>query len=123
MQAQVDTKNKITIVNDHLATLPTKVNTLDGMQKNLSTFFQKFIEANFMEQPLHQEGFESSPSMGIHSHTFVHDLFLPKVDVNKFDGLDPTILVTQMKHYFSLDGIINDLMKLCVGVLYLYLEC
>jgi hypothetical protein len=30
--------------------------------------------------------------------------------------------VTQMEHYFSLHGIIDDLMKLRVGVLYLDLE-
>jgi hypothetical protein len=72
------------------------------------------------EQPLHQEGVESSHSMGLHSNPFVHDLCLPKVDVNKFDGSDPTGWVTQMEHYFSLHGITNDLMKLCVNVLYLY---
>jgi hypothetical protein len=64
------------------------------------------------EQPFHQEGVESSHSMGLHSNPFVHDLCLPKVDVNKFDGLDPTSWVTQMEHYFSLHGITNDLMKL-----------
>jgi hypothetical protein len=57
--------------------------------------------------------------MGLHSNPFVHDLCLPKVDVNKFDGSNPTGWVTQMEHYFSLHGITNDLMKLCVGVLYL----
>jgi hypothetical protein len=57
--------------------------------------------------------------MGLHSHTLVCDLRLTKVDVNKFDGSDPTAWVTQMEHYFSLHGITNDLMKLHVGVLYL----
>jgi hypothetical protein len=47
----------------------------------------------------------------------------PKVDMNKFDGSDPSSWVTQMEHYFSLHGITNDLMKLRVGVLYLDLEC
>jgi hypothetical protein len=47
----------------------------------------------------------------------------PKVDMNKFDGSDPSGWVTQMEHYFSLHGIIDDLHKLKVGVLYLDVEC
>jgi hypothetical protein len=40
-----------------------------------------------------------------------------KVDMNKFDGSDPTGWVTQMERYFSLHGIIDGLMKLRVGAL------
>jgi hypothetical protein len=50
-------------------------------------------------------------------------LHFPKVDMNKFDGSDPSGWVTQMEHYFSLHGIIDDLHKLHVGVLYLDVEC
>jgi hypothetical protein len=71
----------------------------------LSTFLDKFKGPNSSEQPLHQEGVESSHSMDLHSNSFAHDLCLPKVDVNKFDGLDPTGWVTQMEHYFLLHGI------------------
>jgi hypothetical protein len=42
--------------------------------------------------------------------------------MNKFDGSDPLGWVTQMKHYFSLHGIIDDLYKLHLGVLYLEVE-
>jgi hypothetical protein len=41
------------------------------------------------------------------------------VDVNKFDGFDPTSWVTQMEHYFSLYDIIDDLAKLWYGVLHI----
>jgi hypothetical protein len=41
------------------------------------------------------------------------------VDVTKFDGSDPTSWVTQMEHYFSLYGIIDELSKLWYGVLHL----
>jgi hypothetical protein len=44
---------------------------------------------------------------GVRFHTLVCDLRLPKLDVNKFDGLEPTIWVTQMEHYFSLHGVIT----------------
>jgi hypothetical protein len=40
------------------------------------------------------------------------------VDVTKFDCSDPNGWVTQMKHYFSLYGITDDLAKLKYGVLY-----
>jgi hypothetical protein len=42
--------------------------------------------------------------------------------VNKFDGSDPMGWVTQMEHYFSLHGITDDLIKLCISVLYLDLN-
>jgi hypothetical protein len=57
------------------------------------------------DQPLHPEGDTSSNSQNFQSHHFQHDLRLPRVDVNKFDGSDPTGWVTQMEHYFSLHGI------------------
>jgi hypothetical protein len=41
------------------------------------------------------------------------------VDVTKFYGSDPTGWVTQMEHYFSLYGIIDELAKLRYGVLHL----
>jgi hypothetical protein len=41
------------------------------------------------------------------------------VDVNKFDGSDPTVWVTQMEHYFSLYGITNELDKIWYGVLHI----
>jgi hypothetical protein len=56
--------------------------------------------------------------MGLHSNHFVHDMCLPKVDVNKFDCFDPTGWATQMEHYLSLHGITVDLMNLCVSILY-----
>jgi hypothetical protein len=60
--------------------------------------------------------------MAFHSNSLHRDLCLPKVEVNKFDGSDPTGWVTQTKHYFSLHGIIDELDKLHYGVLYLDLE-
>jgi hypothetical protein len=71
------------------------------------------------DQPFHPEGETSSNS---HSHQFQRDLRLPRVDVNKFDGSDPTGWVTQMEHYFSLHGITDELAKLRYGVLHLDLE-
>jgi len=86
---------------------------------NYPNLLLKSIATHSQEQPFHQEGVESSHSMRFHSNPFVCDLHLPKVDVNKFDGFSPTSWVTQMEHYFSLHGITNDLMKLCVSVFYL----
>jgi hypothetical protein len=60
--------------------------------------------------------------MALHYNSLSHDPRLPRVEVNKFDGLDPTGWVTQMEHYFSLHGINDDLAKLRYGFLYLYSE-
>jgi hypothetical protein len=69
--------------------------------------------------PPHIEGDHSSHSHNFHNHHFQHDLRLPRVDVTKFDGSDPTGWVTQMEHYLSLYGITDDLAKLWYGVLHL----
>lgn len=47
----------------------------------------------------------------------------PKVDLNKFDGSDPTSWVDQLEHYFSFHAITYDILKLFIGVLYLDREC
>jgi hypothetical protein len=60
--------------------------------------------------------------MDFHSNSFHHDPCLPRVEVNKFDGWDPTRWVTQMERYFSLQHITDKLEKLHYGVLYLDLE-
>jgi hypothetical protein len=69
--------------------------------------------------PPHIEGDHSSHSHTLQNHHFQRDLRLPRVDVTKFDGSDPTGWVTQMEHYFSLYGIIDYLAKLWYGVLHL----
>jgi hypothetical protein len=69
--------------------------------------------------PPHTVGDHSSHSHNSQNHHFQRDLRLPRVDVTKFDGLDPTGWVTQMKHYFSLYDITDDLAKLRYGVLHL----
>jgi hypothetical protein len=68
------------------------------------------------EPPLHTEGETSSHSQNFQPHHFQCDLQLLNVDVTKFDGLDPTGWVTQMEHYFSLYGIMDELAKLQYGV-------
>jgi hypothetical protein len=63
------------------------------------------------------EGETSSHSF--QPHHFQRDICLPRVDVTKFDGSNPTGWVTQMEHYFSLYNITDDLDKLRYGVLHL----
>jgi hypothetical protein len=69
--------------------------------------------------PPHTKGDHSSHSHTLQNHHFQHDLPLPRVDVTKFDGLDPTSWVTQMEHYFYLYDNTDDLAKLWYGVLHL----
>jgi hypothetical protein len=45
------------------------------------------------------------------------------VDVTKFYGSDPIGWVTQMEHYFSLYGIMDELAKIWYSVLHLDQEC
>jgi hypothetical protein len=74
------------------------------------------------KQHYNPKGIDSSNSQAFHSNYLHRELHLPRVEVNKFDGLDPTGWITQMEHYFSLHDITNELTKLCYGVLYLDLK-
>jgi hypothetical protein len=74
------------------------------------------------DSPPHTKGEHSSHSHNFQHHYFHRDLRLPRVDVTKFHGSDPTGWVTQMEHYFSLYKITDDLAKLWYGVLHLYQE-
>jgi hypothetical protein len=125
------TKNDIKGLTYNISTLNSKFETLSKEVKNLTslsgcekldTMMSQFWGPTSYEQPSHQEGTDSSHSMAFHSNPLHHELHLPKVEVNKFDGSDPTGWVTQMEYYFSLHGIIDDLTKLHIGVLYLDLE-
>jgi hypothetical protein len=62
--------------------------------------------------PYNPEGSESSHFTLFHSNHFQRKLLLPRIEVNKFDGIDPTGWVTQMEYYFSLHDITDDLAKL-----------
>jgi hypothetical protein len=62
---------------------------------------------------------DSSQALHFQYNSFHREPCLPYVEVNKFDGFDPTGWVTQMEHYFSLHGITNELDKLRYVVLYL----
>jgi hypothetical protein len=57
--------------------------------------------------------------MHSHSNSLPCDPCLPIVEVNKFDGSDPTTWVTQMEHYFSLHGYTDELTKLHHKIFYL----
>jgi hypothetical protein len=70
------------------------------------------------DPPPHTEVETSSHSHNFQHHQFQRDLRLPRVDVTKFYGSDPTSWVTQMEHCFSLYGIIDDLAKLWYGVIH-----
>jgi hypothetical protein len=71
----------------------------------------------------HTEGDHSSHSYTFQNHHFQRDLRLPRVDMTKFDGSDPTGWVTQIEHYFYLYRITDDLAKLRYGVLHIDQEC
>jgi hypothetical protein len=92
---------------------------LESVFASLCTKLKIPTDDHLSEAPPKTEGEHSS-----HSHTFQHqhfqrDIHLPRVDVTKFDGLDPTGWVNQMEHYFSLYDITDDLAKLRYGVLHL----
>jgi hypothetical protein len=72
---------------------------------NLTTLFEQAQYLSSSTPPYNPEGTESSHSTPLHSNHFQRDLRLPRVEVKKFDGSDPTGWVTQMENYFSLRGI------------------
>jgi hypothetical protein len=90
---------------------------LESVFASLCTKLKLSTDDSFPEAHKKTEGETSSHSF--QPHHFQRDIRLPRVDVTKFDGLDPTGWVTQMEHYFSLYNITDDLAKLRYGVLHL----
>jgi hypothetical protein len=91
------------------------VNTLTALVKPTPDPFSS-------STPYNPERPESSKSTSFPPNHFLWDPRPPRVEVNKFDGSDPTSWVTQMELYFSLYNITDDLAKLRYGVLHLDLE-
>jgi hypothetical protein len=96
---------------------------LESVFASLCTKLKIPIDDPFLDAHPKNEGEPSSHSHTFQPHHFQRDICLPQVDVTKFDGSDPTGWVTQMEHYFSLYGIIDDLAKLRYGVLHIDQEC
>jgi hypothetical protein len=92
---------------------------IDEINSTLKQFMNKFQGPSSSDPPLHVEGVDSNQPLHSHSNSLHRDPCLPRVEVNKFDGSDPTTWVTQMEHYFSLHGITDELTKLHYSVLYL----
>jgi hypothetical protein len=89
---------------------------------NLISLFKPTPDPFSSSTPYNPEGPESSQSTSFPSNHFQQDLCPPHVEVNKFDGSNPTGWVTQMEHYFSLYDIMDELEKLKYGVLHLDLK-
>jgi hypothetical protein len=88
--------------------------SLDQQVKKLVKLFRgKNVEPNLEElQSSHYEHTQSSlSSWGSPPWNKV-----PKVDIHKFDGSNPTGWVSKMEQYFSLHDIRDDETKLHVGV-------
>jgi hypothetical protein len=92
-------------------------NELESIVVSLCTKLKIPLNDSFPDAHKKTEGETSSHSF--QPHHFQRDIRLPRVDVTKFDGSDPTGWVTQMEHYFSLYNITDDLAKLRYGVLHL----
>jgi hypothetical protein len=90
---------------------------LESVFASLCTKLKIPTDDSFPDAHTKTEGETSSHSF--QPHHFQRDIRLPRVDVTKFDGSDPTGWVTQMEHYFSLYNITDDLAKLWYGVLHI----
>jgi hypothetical protein len=89
---------------------------------DFNEFINKFQGPSSYDLPLSIDGVDSNQPLRSHSNSPPRDPHLPRVEVNKFDGLDRKSWVTQMEHYSPLHGIIDELTKLRYGILYLDLE-
>jgi hypothetical protein len=135
LKTQKEVKQLISIVSSIDTSINTTINTtmqssmeevkqkpttqLESVFASLCTKLKIPTDDPFFDALPKTEGEHSSHSHTFQPHHFQRDLHLLRVDVTKFDGLNPTSWVTQMEHYFSLYDITNDLEKLRYGVLHL----
>ena len=90
---------------------------LESVFASLCTKLKLSTDDSFPD--VHKKTERETSSHSFQPHHFQRDIRLPRVDVTKFDGSDPTSWVTQMEHYLSLHGITDDLAKIRYSVLYL----
>jgi hypothetical protein len=122
----------ITQIKESLNQVTSEIDSTNSRIEKLEIQAQKKIDAlvvnhllnrpqgpSFSDQTFHLDGADSSHSMLFQSNSFHCDPHLSQVEVNKFDGSDPTGWVTQMEHYFSLHVITDELDKLRYVFLYL----
>jgi hypothetical protein len=120
----IETQQEVKQLNANVATINTTMqSSLGEIKQDLTTHLESIFSALYTKLHIptdnpsssshpHNEGDHSLHSHTLQNHHFQRELCLPQVDVTKFDGSDPTGWVTQMEHYFSLYGIIDQLAKL-----------
>jgi hypothetical protein len=120
--------NQAHVSIEHLTSQLDSTNSrIDTLEANLTTQLTSLqsVVNQLLKRPTNPSSstkpdvVDSSQSPHFHSNSFHREPRLPRVEVNKFDGSNPTGWVTQMEHYFSLHGITDELDKLCYVVLYL----
>jgi hypothetical protein len=127
----IETQQEVKQLNANVSSINTTMQSSMGeIKQDLTTQLESVFSALCTKlhiptdnpsssSPPHYEGDHSSHSHTLQNHHFQRNLRLPRVDVTKFDGSDPTGWVTEMEHYFSLYGIMDDLAKLWYGALHL----
>jgi hypothetical protein len=102
---------------------------MDDIKSHLQVISQHL---GLLDKGKHQEYHSEAPHSSHYENTHHSDSpwgspnswnKLPKVEMHKLDGSDPTRRVSQMEHYFSLHDIQDDETKIHVGILYLDQEC
>jgi hypothetical protein len=92
---------------------------IDSIHSALNELLKKSQGPPSSNKLSHFESADSSHTMAFHSNSLHSDPCLPRVEVKKFDGSNPTGWVTQMEHYFSLHNITDELVKFHYNVFYL----
>jgi hypothetical protein len=126
-----ETQQEVKQLSANVAAINTTMqSSIEEIKQDMTTQLESVIsmictklhipaDSPLSDPPPHTEAENSPHSHNFQHHHFPRDLRLPRVDVTKFDGSDPTGWVTQMEHYFSLYDITDDLAKLQYGVLHL----
>jgi len=113
-RAQAMANEKIETIEKKLSELMMQIQTLqDTVTKGKSALQSKAYAFN--------EDHEGEYSHHLHFHGNDQHSHPrpPKLDMYKFDGSNPSIWVSQMEQYFTLNHIVDDETKLRVGGLYL----
>ena len=111
-----ETQQEVKQLSANVATINTTmqssiVASIDELKQDMTTQLESSVlmictklhilaDNPLSNPPPHTEAGNSSHSHNFQHHHFQRDLRLLRVDVTKFDGLDPTSWVTQMEHYF-----------------------
>ena len=92
---------------------------MDGLKINMNKLLQEMVtNGERVVKKTHDDNKTNVNHDSLDSNVGSKTHHIPKIDMRKFDGKDPTTWILQMEQFFDLNNVQNT-QKVCIATLYL----